>query len=203
MLTGRRGESTCAPRAPKARALALPMPRSGRRRHWCQRGHRRASARAFGARGAHVGLVARGPTGLAAAARDVEAAGGKACVLPTDVADPDQCEAAAEEVERTFGPIDVWVNVAFTSVFSPFAEIAPGRVQAGHRGDLPRLRVRDDGRAAAHASPRRRHHRPGRLRAGIPGHPAADRLLRRQARRSRASTRRCAASCCTRTATSA
>ena len=85
----------------------------------------RASARAFGARGAHVGLIAGGSTGLAAAARDVEAAGGKACVLPTDVADPDQCEAAAEEVERTFGPIDVWVNVAFTSVFSPFSKITP------------------------------------------------------------------------------
>ena len=49
----------------------------------------------------------------------------KACVIPTDVADAEQCEAAAGEVERTFGPIDVWVNVAFTSVFSPFWEITP------------------------------------------------------------------------------
>jgi NAD(P)-dependent dehydrogenase (short-subunit alcohol dehydrogenase family) len=83
----------------------------------------RAVARAFGARGAQVGLVARGQEGLAGAARDVEAAGGKACTVPTDVADPDQCEAAADAVERAFGPIDVWVNVAFTSVFSPFWEI--------------------------------------------------------------------------------
>lgn len=80
---------------------------------------------AFGARGANVGLVARGEKGLDAAARDVEAAGGKACVIPTDVADPDRCEAAAETAERTFGPTDVWVNVAFTSVFSPFSEITP------------------------------------------------------------------------------
>jgi NAD(P)-dependent dehydrogenase (short-subunit alcohol dehydrogenase family) len=85
----------------------------------------RATAKAFGARGAFVGLVARGEKGLAGAARDVEAAGGKACVIPTDVADPEQCEAAAEEVERAFGPIDVWVNVAFTSVFSPFSKITP------------------------------------------------------------------------------
>lgn len=85
----------------------------------------RATARAFGARGAHVGLVARGEKGLKAAAGEVEAAGGKACVIPTDVADPAQCEAAAEETERAFGPIDVWVNVAFTSVFAPFSEIAP------------------------------------------------------------------------------
>jgi NAD(P)-dependent dehydrogenase (short-subunit alcohol dehydrogenase family) len=83
----------------------------------------RATAKAFGARGAQVGLLARGEEGLAGAARDVEAAGGKACVIPTDVADPDQCEAAADAVERVFGPIDVWVNVAFTSVFAPFSEI--------------------------------------------------------------------------------
>jgi NAD(P)-dependent dehydrogenase (short-subunit alcohol dehydrogenase family) len=85
----------------------------------------RATATAFGARGAQVGLLARGEKGLSAAARDVEAAGGKACVIPTDVADAAQCEAAAEEVERTFGPIDVWVNVAFTSVFARFWEITP------------------------------------------------------------------------------
>ncbi|BBY22100.1 hypothetical protein MSTO_23050 [Mycobacterium stomatepiae] len=85
----------------------------------------RATAAAFGVRGANVGLVARGAKGLTAAARDVEAAGGKAYVIPTDVADPEQCDAAAETAERTFGPIDVWVNVAFTSVFSPFDQITP------------------------------------------------------------------------------
>jgi NAD(P)-dependent dehydrogenase (short-subunit alcohol dehydrogenase family) len=69
--------------------------------------------------------VARGEKGLRAAARDVEAAGGKACVIPTDVADAEQCEVAAQETERTFGPIDVWVNVAFASVFAPFWDIAP------------------------------------------------------------------------------
>ncbi|MCV7071663.1 SDR family oxidoreductase, partial [Mycobacterium rufum] len=31
----------------------------------------------------------------------------------------------ATTVENTFGPIDVWVNVAFTSVFAPFTQIAP------------------------------------------------------------------------------
>jgi len=85
----------------------------------------RATARAFGARGAQVGLLARGEKGLSGAAGDVEAAGGKALAIPADVADPGQCEAAADEVERAFGPIDVWVNVAFTSVFAPFWEIEP------------------------------------------------------------------------------
>lgn len=83
----------------------------------------RATARAFGARGVQIGLLARGEKGLSAAAGDVEAAGGKALVIPTDVADPDQCEAAADEIERCFGPIDVWVNVAFSSVFAPFWDI--------------------------------------------------------------------------------
>jgi len=85
----------------------------------------RATAAAFGARGATVALLARGEAGLAGAARDVEAAGGRALVVPTDVADPSQVEAAAERVENELGPIDVWVNVAFTSVFSPFEKIGP------------------------------------------------------------------------------
>jgi len=85
----------------------------------------RATATAFGARGATVALLARGEAGLAGAARDVEAAGGLALVVPTDVADPAQVEAAAERAENELGPIDVWVNVAFTSVFSPFEKIGP------------------------------------------------------------------------------
>jgi NAD(P)-dependent dehydrogenase (short-subunit alcohol dehydrogenase family) len=85
----------------------------------------RASAIAFGARGDTVALLARGTAGLDAAARDVEAAGGKAITIPVDVADPDAVFAAAERVENEVGPVDVWVNVAFTSVFAPFSKITP------------------------------------------------------------------------------
>jgi len=85
----------------------------------------RAAARAFGARGAAVGLLARGEKGLDGAAHDVEAAGGKAIAVPTDVADFAQIQQAADRIERQFGPIDTWVNVAFTSVFAPFMEISP------------------------------------------------------------------------------
>lgn len=85
----------------------------------------RATAREFARRGARIGLVARGRTGLEAAAREVEQLGGKALVLPTDVADPQQVQDAADKTEEQFGPIDVWVNVAFTSVFAPFTEIKP------------------------------------------------------------------------------
>lgn len=83
----------------------------------------RATVREFARRGAHIGLIARGTDGLEAAKREVEAAGGKALVLPLDVADPEKLEAAAEEVEAALGPIDIWVNNAMTSVFSPIKEM--------------------------------------------------------------------------------
>ncbi|GAA4483825.1 SDR family oxidoreductase [Microbacterium panaciterrae] len=85
----------------------------------------RASAQAFGARGAKVALLARGEVGLAAAVRDIEAAGGTALAIPTDVSSPEQLEAAATTIEEAFGQIDIWVNVAFTSVFARFTEISP------------------------------------------------------------------------------
>jgi NAD(P)-dependent dehydrogenase (short-subunit alcohol dehydrogenase family) len=85
----------------------------------------RATAVAFGERGAKVALLARGERGLDAAVQDVEKAGGEALAVPTDMSDYDQVEAAARHVEQEFGPIDVWVNVAFTSVFAPFMEIGP------------------------------------------------------------------------------
>ena len=83
----------------------------------------RATAQLYAKRGDRVGLVARGETGLDGAVRDVERAGGKALAVPTDVADYDQVKEASCRVEDAFGPIDVWINVAFTSVFAPFWEI--------------------------------------------------------------------------------
>ena len=46
-------------------------------------------------------------------------------VLQTDVADADQVETAAAAVEKEFGPIDIWVNDAMCSVFSPVKEMTP------------------------------------------------------------------------------
>ena len=83
----------------------------------------RAAARLFGARGARVGLIARGQAGLDGSARDVQEAGGTALAISADVSDYDQVTAAARQVEQELGPIDVWVNVAFTSVFAPFEQI--------------------------------------------------------------------------------
>lgn len=83
----------------------------------------RATAREFGRRGAKVGLIARGRDGLEAAKREIESAGGSAIVLPLDVADAAAMESAAASVEMEFGPIDIWVNNAMASVFSPAKEM--------------------------------------------------------------------------------
>lgn len=85
----------------------------------------RATARLFGAQGAKVALLARGETGLKAAAEDVETAGGTGLVIPADVADFQQVRQAANRTENELGPIDVWINVAFTSVFAQFTDIEP------------------------------------------------------------------------------
>ena len=83
----------------------------------------RATVREFARHGAWIGLIARGEDGLEGARREVEQLGGRALVLPTDVADANAVEAAAERVERELGPIDIWVNNAMTSVFSPIKEM--------------------------------------------------------------------------------
>ncbi|MBA2252578.1 MAG: SDR family oxidoreductase [Nitrospirales bacterium] len=89
----------------------------------------RATVRAFAKRGASIGLLARDRDRLEAARQEVEDLGGRALVLSTDVADPDQVEAAAAQVEQAFGPIDVWVNNAMVSVLSPVKEMTADEYQ--------------------------------------------------------------------------
>ncbi|HSZ38564.1 MAG TPA: SDR family oxidoreductase [Trebonia sp.] len=116
----------------------------------------RAAARLFGRRGANVVLIARGSDGLRGAATEVREAGGAALAVPTDVADFDAVDRAAEQAESQFGPIGVWVNVAFTSVFAPFWEIKPEEFRRvtevsylgfvhGTMAALARMRPRDRG----------------------------------------------------------
>jgi NAD(P)-dependent dehydrogenase (short-subunit alcohol dehydrogenase family) len=85
----------------------------------------RATVRRFAQDGASIALLARGRAGLEGAAREVEELGGKALVLPTDVADPDQVDAAAEATERELGPIDIWINDAMTTIYGEFLDIEP------------------------------------------------------------------------------
>ena len=83
----------------------------------------RALARGYGARGASIGLIARGREGLEAARHEIEHAGGQALVCPADVANADEIEAAAAAIETRFGPPDIWINNAMVSVFSPVKEM--------------------------------------------------------------------------------
>ncbi|WP_433243704.1 SDR family oxidoreductase [Streptosporangium sp. CA-135522] len=116
----------------------------------------RAVVRLLAERGATVALIARGETGLGSAAVEAGAAGGSGLVYEADVADYRQVRDAAERIEREVGPIDVWINVAFSSVFAPFTEITPEEYERatqvtylgyvwGTRAALDLMRPRDRG----------------------------------------------------------
>jgi NAD(P)-dependent dehydrogenase (short-subunit alcohol dehydrogenase family) len=85
----------------------------------------RATARLFGRRGHRVGVIARGTDGLASAAEEINAEGGKALPISADMANYADIDAAADRIEQELGSIDVWINVGFSSIFAPFAEIGP------------------------------------------------------------------------------
>jgi NAD(P)-dependent dehydrogenase (short-subunit alcohol dehydrogenase family) len=116
----------------------------------------RATAVELASHGFDVALVARGQAGLAATAHDVEAKGTRALVLSADVADFDAVDQAASRAEEELGPLDVWVNNAMTTAFSPLSETKPddfrraievtflGQVW-GTMAALQRMRPRDRG----------------------------------------------------------
>src|SRR5947207_12692622 len=83
----------------------------------------RALVRKFAKAGARLGLLARGRDGLEAARKEVEELGAKARIVSIDVADAGQVEAAAAEIETELGEIDIWINNAMASVFSPVKEM--------------------------------------------------------------------------------
>lgn len=85
----------------------------------------RAAAREFARHGYAVGLLARGEEGLAAAEREARDTGVPVLALSLDVSDPDAVREAADRIETSLGPVDVWVNTAFASVIAPFSEIDP------------------------------------------------------------------------------
>jgi len=79
----------------------------------------------FGRQGSNVALLARGEGRLNSAAQDARRLGVKALPIVVDVADAAAVDAAAEQVERELGPIDIWVNVAMVTVFAPVHAIEP------------------------------------------------------------------------------
>lgn len=116
----------------------------------------RATVRELASRGYDVAILARGAAGLAGAATDVRDRGRRALAIATDVADVDAVDAAAQTVEESLGPIDLWVNVAFVGALSFFWNTSPadferitqvtyfGQVN-GTRAALRHMRKRDRG----------------------------------------------------------
>ena len=116
----------------------------------------RATAREFARRGCSIALLARGKEGLEAAAREVEELGGRALVIPTDVADSAAVEKASDQAVKKFGRIDIWVNNAFAGIFSRFMDMSleefrrvvdvtfMGQVN-GTRAALKHMRPQDSG----------------------------------------------------------
>jgi len=85
----------------------------------------RAIVREFARHGAHIGLIARNHHRLDSTVREVSELGGEAVPVPADVTNPERMQEAADETESHFGPIDIWINNAMTTVFAPFLEVTP------------------------------------------------------------------------------
>jgi hypothetical protein len=151
----------------------------------------RAVVRRFADESASIALIARAPERL-------DAAGGRALIVPLDVADSEAVEKAADEMEE----IDVWVNKAMVTVFRHRGRDLARRVPPDDGSELPGLGVGDDGCTPPHAPAKPGHHRPDRIGAGLPGHPAPGGLLRRQARAAGLPRLALAPSSCTRAARS-
>ncbi len=145
----------------------------------------RAIAFEFGKIGASVGLISRDLPALERAAEDVERRGGSAATYAADVSDAEAVEAAAASFEARLGPIDVWINDAMVSVFSPVKEMEPAEFRRvtdvnylgyvhGTLAALRRMLPRKQGA-----------HHPGRIRFGLQEHSAAICVLRHQARHRR------------------
>lgn len=116
----------------------------------------RATVDEFGRRGFDVALLSRDSVRLELAAEELSHQGVRVLPLPTDVADPAAVEAAADRAEAELGPIDVWVNVAMATVFSPVAQLTAAEVERGTKvtylgqvhgmmSALKRMRVRNRG----------------------------------------------------------
>ena len=116
----------------------------------------RATARAFARPGARIALLARGERGLAATQAEVESAGAVALAIPTDVSNESQVEAAAAQIEQTWGHIDVWVNNAMATIFGPISALRGDQIKRatevtylgavyGTLSALKRMRARNRG----------------------------------------------------------
>jgi 3-oxoacyl-[acyl-carrier protein] reductase len=71
-----------------------------------------AITRAFAAEGAHVALIGRDTHAIAPVADEVRSKRAQVIIIPCDITDASQCDAAAHKTKKAFGRIDILVNVA-------------------------------------------------------------------------------------------
>lgn len=156
----------------------------GRRDHGRQRGSRACRRPGLRPEGIPGGPAGSGLARLEATRAEVEGYGVRCMAIPTDVADADAVEDAAARIEAGLGPVDVWVNSAMTSVFSPVHQLEAEEmrrvVEVTYLGSVNGILT-----IAAHATSQRGNHCPGRLGAGLPSHSAPSQLLRLQVRHPR------------------
>ena len=116
----------------------------------------RATVDEFARHGYDVALVSRDPARLERAAEEARRLGVRALAIPADVADAAAVDLAADRAEQELGPIDVWVNVAMATVFSPVSKLTPEEIERGTKvtylgqvygmmSALRRMRVRNSG----------------------------------------------------------
>jgi short-subunit dehydrogenase len=116
----------------------------------------RATVRRFARKGVTLALLARNREALDVAVAEAERAGAAARAFPVDMADADAVDAVAEAIEESIGPIDIWINVAMTTVFAYFEDIDPEEFRRanevtylgsvwGMRAALRRMLTRDRG----------------------------------------------------------
>lgn len=85
----------------------------------------RASAIALASQGAAVTLCARRVEKLEALAKEIEGAGGKALVIPTDVLRQEDLQRAVDQTVKTFGRVDILLNNAGVGAISPSLDMTP------------------------------------------------------------------------------
>ena len=83
----------------------------------------RATVRELAARGWDVAVLARGEGRLDDAVAEVRAAGRRGLGVSVDVSRAPDVESAADRVEAELGPIDLWINNAFTGAIAFFDDI--------------------------------------------------------------------------------
>ena len=140
----------------------------------------RATAWEFAKHGAKIALLARSPEQLEGTKKEVEEYGGTGLPVLCDVADAQQVEQAADQVERELGPIAVWVNNVSNSVFAPFKDITPEEYKRATEVTYLGT-VRDHVGPEKNAAAQQRFDRACGIGSRLPRHPSSICLLRQQA----------------------